>query len=120
MIVLGAVDGHSILAAGVAMQPAPTLHQPHQDAHPAVILCTVVLGIARRGQHPQGRRVGGKAILYFEVVSTFARVIGLFMANFSGREKLSWRSSKGSKIGSRVYYAGPAYDRRGSSADDDS
>jgi aerobic C4-dicarboxylate transport protein len=51
---------------------------------PAVILCTVVLGIAGAGSIRKAGRVGGKAILYFEVVSTFALVIGLFMANFFG------------------------------------
>jgi aerobic C4-dicarboxylate transport protein len=51
---------------------------------PAVILCTVVLGIAGSGSLRKAGRVGGKAIVYFEVVSTFALIIGLFMANFLG------------------------------------
>ncbi len=42
-----------------------------------VIFCTVVLGIAGAGDMKKVGRVGGKALLYFEVVSTFALVIGV-------------------------------------------
>jgi aerobic C4-dicarboxylate transport protein len=51
---------------------------------PPVILCSVVLGIAGSGSIKKAGRVGGKAILYFEVVSTLALVIGLVMANLFG------------------------------------
>ena len=85
MIVLGAVMGHFFPAAGVAMQPvADGFINLIKMLIPAVILCTVVLGIAGAGSIRKAGRVGGKAILYFEVVSTFALVIGLFMANFFG------------------------------------
>src|SRR5919106_1353870 len=46
-----------------------------------VIFCTVVLGIAGAGDMKKVGRVGGKALLYFEVVSTFALIIGLIVAN---------------------------------------
>jgi aerobic C4-dicarboxylate transport protein len=46
-----------------------------------IIFCTVVLGIAGAGDMKKVGRVGGKALLYFEVVSTFALVIGLVVAN---------------------------------------
>ncbi|WP_307719808.1 dicarboxylate/amino acid:cation symporter [Massilia sp. YMA4] len=46
-----------------------------------VIFCTVVTGIAGMQDVKKIGRVGGKALLYFEVVSTFALVIGLFVAN---------------------------------------
>jgi aerobic C4-dicarboxylate transport protein len=46
-----------------------------------VIFCTVVLGIAGAGDMKKVGRVGGKALLYFEVVSTFALVIGLVVVN---------------------------------------
>ena len=45
-----------------------------------IIFCTVVLGIAGAGDMKKVGRVGGKALLYFEVVSTFALVIGLLVA----------------------------------------
>ena len=46
-----------------------------------IIFCTVVLGIAGAGNMKKVGRVGGKALLYFEVVSTFALMIGLAVAN---------------------------------------
>src|SRR6266481_1306288 len=46
-----------------------------------VIFCTVVLGIAGAGDMKKVGRVGGKALIYFEVVSTFALVIGLIVVN---------------------------------------
>jgi len=44
-----------------------------------IIFCTVVLGIAGAGDMKKVGRVGGKALLYFEVVSTFALAIGLLV-----------------------------------------
>jgi aerobic C4-dicarboxylate transport protein len=46
-----------------------------------VIFCTVVAGIAGMQDVKKIGRVGGKALLYFEVVSTFALAIGLIVAN---------------------------------------
>lgn len=48
---------------------------------PLVIFCTVVSGIAGMNDTKKVGRVGGKAIIYFEVVSTAALIIGLFIAN---------------------------------------
>ncbi len=42
-----------------------------------IIFCTVVLGIAGAGDMRKVGRIGGKALLYFEVVSTLALGIGL-------------------------------------------
>ncbi|KQZ32484.1 dicarboxylate/amino acid:cation symporter [Duganella sp. Root1480D1] len=47
-----------------------------------VIFCTVVSGIAGMQDVKKIGRVGGKALLYFEIVSTFALIIGLAVANF--------------------------------------
>jgi aerobic C4-dicarboxylate transport protein len=85
MIVLGALLGHFAPAAGVAMQPvADGFIALIKMLIPPVILFTVVLGIAGSGSVKKAGRVGGKALLYFEVVSTFALVIGLAMGNFFG------------------------------------
>ena len=46
-----------------------------------VIFCTVVSGIAGMQDMKKVGRVGGKALLYFEIVSTLALVIGLIVAN---------------------------------------
>jgi aerobic C4-dicarboxylate transport protein len=46
-----------------------------------VVFCTVVSGIAGMSDLKKVGRVGGKALLYFEVVSTVALVIGLIVGN---------------------------------------
>ncbi len=46
-----------------------------------IIFCTVVLGISGTGSMKKVGRVGGKALLYFEVVSTIALGIGLLVMN---------------------------------------
>lgn len=46
-----------------------------------VIFCTVVLGIAGMGSLKKIGRVGAKAIVYFEVVTTLALLIGLVIVN---------------------------------------
>jgi aerobic C4-dicarboxylate transport protein len=46
-----------------------------------IIFCTVVLGIVNGGDMKKVGRVGAKAILYFEIVSTFALAIGLLVVN---------------------------------------
>jgi aerobic C4-dicarboxylate transport protein len=46
-----------------------------------VIFCTVVAGIAGMQDMKKVGRVGGKALVYFEVVSTIALAIGLVVAN---------------------------------------
>lgn len=46
-----------------------------------LIFCTVVTGIAGMNDLKKVGRVGGKALLYFEIVSTIALVIGLIVGN---------------------------------------
>src|SRR6266849_7171429 len=46
-----------------------------------VIFCTVVTGIAGMEDIKKVGRVGGKALLYFEIVSTVALLIGLVVVN---------------------------------------
>jgi aerobic C4-dicarboxylate transport protein len=46
-----------------------------------VIFCTIVSGIAGMESLKKVGRVGGKAVLYFEVVTTLALVIGMVVAN---------------------------------------
>jgi aerobic C4-dicarboxylate transport protein len=47
-----------------------------------IIFCTVVSGIAGISDLKKVGRVGAKSLLYFEVVSTLALVIGLIVANW--------------------------------------
>jgi len=46
-----------------------------------IVFFTIVLGIATLGDLKRVGRVGGKALLYFEIVTTFALAIGLIVVN---------------------------------------
>jgi aerobic C4-dicarboxylate transport protein len=79
-IIFGGTIGYIAPATGASLKPLG-------DAFIAlvkmlispVIFCTVVLGIAGSGDMKKVGRVGGKALLYFEVVSTLALAIGLIV-----------------------------------------
>lgn len=46
-----------------------------------IIFLTIVLGIAKMGDMKKVGKVGGKAIIYFEIVTTLALIIGLLVVN---------------------------------------
>ncbi|HEC1770657.1 TPA: cation:dicarboxylase symporter family transporter [Campylobacter lari] len=52
-----------------------------------IIFLTIVLGVVSLESLKQVGSIGAKALLYFEVVSTFALAIGIFMANIMGPGK---------------------------------
>lgn len=66
-----------------------------------IIFFTIVLGIAQMGDMKKVGRVGGKALIYFELVTTLAIIIGLLVANIFQPGKgfdLSAVDMDGSKI----------------------
>ena len=81
-IVVGVVLGHFQPAFAVKMKPLG-------DGFVAlirmiiapIIFCTVVSGIAGMDDMKKVGRVGGKALLYFEVMSTIALLVGLLVAH---------------------------------------
>jgi len=81
-IVVGGSIGYFSPSTGVALKPLGDgfIAMVKMLIAP-IIFCTVVLGIAGAGNMKKVGRVGGKALLYFEVVSTFALIIGLIVAN---------------------------------------
>jgi len=48
-----------------------------------IVFCTVVLGIAHIGDMRAVGRIGIKALIYFEVVTTFALLFGLLVGNLA-------------------------------------
>ncbi|EAK0945145.1 cation:dicarboxylase symporter family transporter [Campylobacter lari] len=52
-----------------------------------IIFLTIVLGVVSLESLKQVGSIGAKALLYFEVVSTFALAIGIFIANIMGPGK---------------------------------
>jgi len=79
-IVIGVALGYFYPEAGKAMNPLGVafINLIKMLIAP-VIFCTVVHGIASMGDLRKVGRIGMKTILYFEVVSTFALVLGLFV-----------------------------------------
>ena len=57
------------------------LHPPHQNDHRARDLLHGRDRHCGHGGHEEGRKTGGLALLYFEVVSTIALIIGLIIVN---------------------------------------
>jgi aerobic C4-dicarboxylate transport protein len=52
-----------------------------------IIFLTVVIGIGGMGDMKKVGRIGGKALLYFEIVTTFALAIGIIVVNMLGPGK---------------------------------
>src|ERR1700730_6662918 len=81
-IVLGVIVGHFWPRAAVAMKPlGDGFIRLITMVITLIIFCTLVTGIAGMDDIKKVGRVGGKALLYFEVVSTLALLIGLVVGN---------------------------------------
>ncbi len=81
-IALALLLGHFNPAKAVAMKPlGDAFIRLITMVITLIIFCTVVSGIANVQDIKKVGRVGGKALLYFEVVSTFALLIGLAVGN---------------------------------------
>ncbi len=81
-IVCGVVLGHFFPQQGAALKPlGDAFIKLIKMLIAPIIFCTVVTGIAGMQDMKKIGRVGGKALLYFEVVSSFALVIGLLVVN---------------------------------------
>ena len=81
-VALGAVVGIVWPETGKAMKPlGDTFVNLVKMVIAPIIFLTIVSGIATIGDLKHVGRVGGKALLYFEVVTTFALAIGLVVVN---------------------------------------
>jgi aerobic C4-dicarboxylate transport protein len=81
-IALGVVLGIVAPATGAAMKPlGDGFIKLIKMVIAPIIFCTVVLGIAGTGDLKKVGRTGGLALLYFEVVSTLALILGLLIVN---------------------------------------
>ncbi|MEI6107716.1 MAG: cation:dicarboxylase symporter family transporter, partial [Opitutae bacterium] len=82
-IVLGVMLGYTEPAWGAAMKPlGDAFIKLIKMLIAPIIFTTVVTGIAGMGDLKKIGRVGLKALLYFEVVSTLALIIGLVVVNW--------------------------------------
>ncbi|MBZ2176284.1 MAG: dicarboxylate/amino acid:cation symporter [Acidobacteriota bacterium] len=81
-IAIGCVLGYTAPASGAAMKPlGDGFIKLIKMIIAPVIFTTVVLGIAGSEDLKRVGRTGGLALLYFEVVSTFALIVGLVVVN---------------------------------------
>ncbi len=81
-IALAILVGHFSPARGIALKPlGDGFIRLITMIITLVIFCTVVTGIAGMEDMKKVGRVGGKALLYFEAVSTLALLIGLIVGN---------------------------------------
>ena len=81
-IVVGVLLGYAYPDTGVAMKPlGDGFIKLIKMIIAPIIFCTVVAGIAGMQDMKKVGRVGAKALLYFEVVSTLALAIGLIVVN---------------------------------------
>lgn len=81
-IVLGVLVGLIWPNIGKEMKPiGDTFINAVKMVIAPIIFLTIVLGIAKMGDMKKVGKVGGKAFIYFEVVTTLALVIGLVVVN---------------------------------------
>ncbi|MEB2647821.1 C4-dicarboxylate transporter DctA [Pseudomonas canadensis] len=81
-IVIGAAIGYFVPDIGAKLQPfADGFIKLIKMLLAPIIFGTVVVGIAKMGSIKEVGRIGVKALIYFEILSTIALVIGLIVVN---------------------------------------
>ena len=81
-IIIGVLLGHFVPAYGEAMKPlGDGFIKLIKMIIAPIIFCTVVVGIAGMEDMKKVGKTGGMALLYFEVVSSIALVLGLIIVN---------------------------------------
>ena len=81
-IVIGVVLGHLYPETGAAMKPlGDGFIKLIKMIIAPVIFCTVVIGIAGMEDMKKVGKTGGLALLYFEIMSTVALILGLVVVN---------------------------------------
>ncbi|NUT81613.1 MULTISPECIES: C4-dicarboxylate transporter DctA [Pseudomonas] len=81
-IVIGAAIGYFVPDIGAKLQPfADGFIKLIKMLLAPIIFGTVVVGIAKMGSIKEVGRIGVKALIYFEILSTIALVVGLIVVN---------------------------------------
>ena len=107
-IAIGVVLGHYSPETGAAMKPlGDGFIRLIKMIIAPIIFCTIVLGIAGMKDMKKVGKTGGYALLYFEILSTIALIIGLLVVNV-------WKPGVGMNVdvatldaNSVAIYAGP-------------
>src|SRR5258707_6999052 len=81
-IIIGILLGHFLPGTGEAMKPlGDGFIKLIKMLIAPIIFCTVVVGIAGMEDMKKVGKTGGYALLYFEILSTVALIVGLFIVN---------------------------------------
>jgi aerobic C4-dicarboxylate transport protein len=81
-IILGIIVGHFAPKFGAELKVlADVFVKLIKMIIPPIVFFTVVNGIAGMGDMKKVGKIGGKALIYFEIVTTIALAIGLFVVN---------------------------------------
>ena len=82
-IIIGILVGYLYPAVGESMKPlGDAFIKLIKMIIGPIIFCTIVCGIAGMGDMKKVGRVGGKALLYFEAVTTCSLFFGVFLVNW--------------------------------------
>ncbi|WP_400161910.1 dicarboxylate/amino acid:cation symporter [Brevibacillus sp. TJ4] len=82
-IILGIIVGHFAPAFGAQLKVlADVFVKLIKMVIPPIVFFTVVNGIAGMGDMKKVGKIGGKALIYFEIVTTIALAIGLLVVNW--------------------------------------
>lgn len=99
-MVVGILVGHYSPQTGTAVQPlGDAFIKLIRMLIAPIIFCTVVLGIAKMNDMTRVGRVALKTLIYFEVLTTIALIIGLVMVNL-------WQPGVGMNISASSLDAG--------------
>ena len=83
-IIVGIALGHFYPGLGESMKPlGDAFIKLIKMIIAPIIFCTIVTGIAGMDDMKKVGRVGAKALIYFEIVSIFALIVGLVIVNWA-------------------------------------
>ena len=83
-VTIGILLGHFKPELGASLKPLGTMFiNLIKMVIGPIVFFTIVVGIAGMGDIKKVGKVGGKALLYFEIVSTIALALGLIVANIT-------------------------------------
>src|ERR1044072_6670186 len=83
-IVIGVLLGHFFPESGKAMKPlGDGFIKLIKMIIAPIIFCIIVVGIAGMEDKKKVGKVGGYALLYFEIMSTIALIVGLLIVNIT-------------------------------------
>lgn len=81
-VVIGIILGAFFPETGAAMKPLGDIFiKMVKMIVPPIVFCTIVTGIAHVGDMRRVGKIGVRALIYFEVVTTLALIIGLIVVN---------------------------------------